>query len=284
MPTTGLSLVGFMADRDQAIFHLRNSCLPNPVNKSDAEIEADWLNAQNKLGAPMPNAGHPKMSQIVVTDPYIHQLLMSPWGPHLAFYLSQGATFQMIEIAPLLAFQFSVDMDRSDQHCGRMSNPPSRDELLEVCLPLNAPQDDWSMSTVHGSTVIRSRSLNLTIAAAGPLNVPMVPNLVGIQFAWSLPVLHVVKYNGRCYLFNGYHRAVGAVRAGAQNAPCLFRDVKTEAETAIAPPGTFPLTLLESGNPPTVGHYIQGRAWDVQLRRATRIIQVSWAQHQVFEE
>lgn len=284
MPTSGLSLVGFMADRDQAIFHLRSTCLPNPANKPEAALEADWLSAKSNLGVPILNAGNPAMSPILTTDPYIQQLLMSPWGPHLAFYLSQGATFQMIEIMPLLAFQFSVDMDRSAQHCGHMSNPPTRDELLEVCLPRNVPQDDWSMSTVHGSTVIRSRSLNLTIAAAGPLNVPMAPNLVGIQFAWSLPVLHVVRYDSRCYLFNGYHRAVGTARAGALHAPCLFRDVKTEAEAAIAPPATFPLALLESANPPTVGHFAQGRACAVQLRRATRIIQVSWAQHQVFEE
>jgi len=284
MPTSGLSLVGFMADRDQAIFHLRNTCFPLPATKPDADLEAEWQGAKAKLGTAIPNAGHPALTQIPPNDLYIQALLASPWGPHLNSYLSQGATFQMVELMPLLAFQFTVDLDRSLQHCGAMSNPPSQRELLEVCLPTGVPRDDWSMSHSPGSAMIRSRSLNLAIVAAGPLPVPKAANLVGIQFAWLLPVLHVVRYNGRCYLFNGYHRAVGAAQAGAVTAPCLFRDVKTEAEAAIAPPATFPLSLLESSDPPTVGHYVQGRAWDVQLRRVSRIIQVNWSQHQLFEE
>lgn len=71
---------------------------------------------------------------------------------------------------------------------------------------------------------------------------------------------------------------------GATHVPCLFRDVQTEQEAGIAPPSTFPLALLESNDPPTAGHFIGGRAFGVELRKATRIIQVSWSQHQVFEE
>src|ERR1700733_6449189 len=124
MPTSGLSLVGFMSDRDQAISHLRKTCVPNPVTKTDSALEADWTNARNQLGAPISNAGHPTMSQIPATDLHIQRLLLSPWGTHLRSYLSEGGTFQMIELAPLLAFQISVDTDRSAQHRAHMSGPP----------------------------------------------------------------------------------------------------------------------------------------------------------------
>lgn len=42
---------------------------------------------------------------------------------------------------------------------------------------------------------------------------------------------------------------------------------------------SFDRDLLESPNPPTMTHYTDARAWPVKLRRATRIIHVSWSEY-----
>ncbi len=48
--------------------------------------------------------------------------------------------------------------------------------------------------------------------------------------------------------------------------------------------GHFDLGLMQSVNPPTMGHFTQGRATTVELRAASRIIHVSWAEHVIYEE
>jgi hypothetical protein len=288
MSTPGLSLVGFMTDQAQAIHHLRTSCIPDPIDRGDAGLISDWNYAKSRLLKPFPNAGQPKLQPIPMSDPHIVQLMQVPWAGLFLPLLAQGATFQMIEIDPLLAFQFAVDEDRSDSHCGALTKPPTRDELLNVCLPLVQSNDAVHISGVGQpragtSIIIKSRSLNLLVALEGPLN-PNAQDVWGVQLSWTLPFVHVVRLNGRCYLHNGFHRSLGVRAAGATEMPCMFRDVPDAASANILPPGTFDLGLLESANPPTVGHFTQGYAKKVSLRATTRIIQINWAQHTMFDE
>lgn len=283
MATPGLSLVGFMHNQQQAVSHLKIPCVPNPPNKSDTALAADWVAAQARLGAPFANAGQPSLQAIPITDPHIQQLLAVSWAPSIHALLAQGATFQMVEIDPLLAFQFTVDTARAANHCGTLSHPPGRQEALNVGLPLILSIDQIHASQQGQSVILKSRSLNLGLAAQGPMSA--MPDVIGIQFAWTLPLIHVVRYNGRCYLHNGYHRAYGMRTAGATTMPCMFRDVPDANAAGIKTDGsTFDEALLTSNNPPTFGHFTQGRASPVELRSAIRILQVNWSQHTVFDE
>jgi len=219
------------------------------------------------------------LTPIPQTDPHIQQLLQEPWAnPYLTAQLAQGASFQMVEINKLLAYQFSVDVTRSNSHCP-WQRTPTQQELLDVCLPLTLSKDPVHISNQGSAFILKSRSLNFSISAQGTIQ-----NMIGIQCSWSLPFVHVTRFNGRCYLHNGYHRAVGVRLAGAGQMPCFFRDVGDPASAGIQAPGTFDLPLLQSANPPTIEHYIAGRALDVELRASMRLIEISWSQHIMFDE
>jgi len=281
--TQGLSLVGFVADQAAAIAHLRNSCVPNPVDKTDAQLVADWDLAKHHLGAPIPNAGNPQMTPIPNSHPNIARLLTLPWAPYFLNLIGLGASFQMVEIDPLLAFQFTVDTERSNGHCGNFGNPPTEQELFDCCLPVELSKDEIHVSQQGQNLVLKSRSLNLTVVAEGPI--PNVANTIGLQFNWTLPFVHVVRFNGRCYLHNGYHRAYGVRAAGAMMMPCMFRDVQTADAVGIRADGqTFSEGLLASQNPPTLAHFKVDRALPVMLKRTTRILHVSWSQHTMYDE
>ena len=283
MPTPGLSLVGFLTDQQHALFHLKVSCVPDPANKPDAALIADWQAATAKLGRRIMKAGNPTLIPIPMADPHIQQLMQVPWAPAIAALIQQGATFQMVEIDPLLAYQFSVDRSRSANRC-KVSQPPTRDELLQVCLPLTLSSDQAQVSRIGQAIVIKSRSLNLRMIAEGPIQMPPnSPDTIGVQVAWTLPLVHVVRFNGRCYLHNGYHRACGLRRAGATEMPCIFRNVADAVSVGIQPPGTFDLQLLESANPPTMAHF-RRRAMKVALRATSRVIQINWSEHTMTDE
>lgn len=280
MPTRGLSLVGFM-DQAQAIAHLQRACVP--VNPDPAVLAAEWVTAQANLGAAFPGAGIPAILSIPAAQAaYITALQTGPnWATVFANHPSvQGATFSLVEIEKLLAFQFTVDLDRSNHHAGSLTHPPTLDELLNMCLPQAYQHDEIMNFDLPQSLLIKSRSLNLQKVAHGAF----AGGYLGIQIGFNLPFVHVVRHNGRCYLHNGFHRAYGAALAGATHIPCVFRDVPDHAAAGINPPGTFPASLLESTNPPTLSHFLHGRAHNVSLRSISRVLHISWSEYAIPDE
>ena len=278
MPTPGLSLVGFL-DREPALAHLRSACMwPQPF-PDDAFLEAEWQAASNGLGLPTPGAGEPEILEIPDSHkPYVGALTQCEWYQRNAANWFAGATFQMVEIEPLLAYQMTIDSDRSLHHCGQMTGPPSLDDLFGLALPHILPAEQWDWTPGPQSLIVRSRSTNVRSLAQGMFPAPD-GTLAGLYFGSAAPLVHVVRLNGRCYLHNGFHRTYGARMAGATHIPCVLRDVADAAQAAIQPPNTFSLDLLESANPPTVAHFTQGRAHIVQLRAIARVLHFSWAEY-----
>ncbi len=276
MPTNGLSLVGFM-NQAEALNFLKNGCIPGA--KTDPQLVADWQAAQAKLGGPTSNPGHPNIQPI----PPSHQQYLQQAPLVQALAAAPNAAFQWVEIDPLLAFQFIVDTDRSAHHCSNVSQPPTLDELLVLCVPTSIPPEPLAANQQGQSLLIESRSLNVRLLQQGMLY-PM-NGIAGVQFGMASPIVRVGRYNGRCYLSNGFHRAYGARLAGATHVPCIFADMPDSQSVGIRDDGsTFKLQLLESANPPTVGHFTQGKAQSVLLRAASRIIHVSWSDYVVFDE
>ncbi len=275
MPSPGLSLVGFM-DEPSAILHLRKQCVP-PPNATDANLKALWQAAQGRLGAPTPNFGNPAIQDFPQAQAqYVEALLKLPWVVNAFGATVTPASIKMIEIDPLLAFQYTVDLSRCTHHCGHLTGPPSIDQLFSTCLPTAQPSENFDFQVQGQSALLKSRSLNFRIQMQGIIQ----NQAAGILFGAALPLVQVVRYNGQCYLHNGFHRAVGMRRAGATHIPCVLRDVATAQAAGIRNDGgTFPEALMTSANPPTVGHMADGRATSVQLRAFARILHVSWSDY-----
>jgi hypothetical protein len=276
MPIPGLSLLGFLP-QDGALNYFRNACVP--AASDDAALVAEWNAAKALIGPVAANAGNPAITAIAPADvPYMDALKAGPWKAQ--FDANPTWDFAVVEIAPLLAFQFSILMPKSANHCSALPTPPTVTDLLPVCLPQTPPTPSAHVSRDARSVMIQSRDLNLRAVDAGLLNFTM-----GLQFTFALPFAHVVRFGGRCYLLNGFHRAYGAAQAGATEMPCIFRDVATPEEAGIRSDGTtFDLATLQGPNPPSMRHYISGQAYGVQLKPLNRVLHVSWAEYLVPDE
>ena len=280
MPSPGLSLVGFMDDQAQAIDHLRYYCVQ--TDNSDAALLAEWQDAKTKIGPAVAGAGHPDIRSLSAAE-----LASLTVHPYLAGALANipGSSFASVEIDPLLAYQFAIQLTRSGQHCGHLGANPSFAEIAAFCLPSSPPVHDVYQRIVQGqSAILKSRSLNLRMATQGIFTDANGPTAAGFLIQLALPLAHVVRLNGKCYLHNGFHRAYGLRKAGVSHIPCIFRDVPNSDDAGIKPPGTFALSLLESSNPPTLAHFTRGSARAVQLRAQSRILHVAWADYVVFDE
>jgi hypothetical protein len=276
MPSPGLSLVGFM-DQAQALTHLRQACVP-AANATDADLLAQWTAAQAKIDLPAPTLGVPDIQDIPASHiAYAQALFRLQWvANEFTGTTTTASNVKMVEIDPLLAYQFTVDLARSGHHCGHLGAVPTIDELFNTCLPNTQPIENFSFQKLANSAIIKSRSLNLRVKVEGIIQ----NQLAGIIFGPSLPLVQVVRVNGRCFLYNGFHRAVGLRRAGATHIPCVLRDVVDVKAAGIRDDGaTFPEAILMSSNPPTLRHFTQGLAADVQIRATARILHVSWSDY-----
>jgi hypothetical protein len=267
-------------DKNQALAHLRTACFPS--RDDDSFLEGEWNSAKAKLGPPIKNPGVPDIQPLPPSHQSYEQELMSgPWAQTFMHPALQGASVSMVEIDPLLAFQFTVDTSRSNHHCSNLSSPPTIDEMLSACLPLTPPSESFHLQQQPQSAIVKTRNLNLQAQVQGFMH----GSILGLQFGLSVPFTHVVRYNGRSYLHNGFHRTYGLRLAGATHAPCIIRDVPDPPSVGIRNDGnTFDIGLLESSNPPTLAHFTQGRAHAVSLRAMSRILHVSWSDYVVPEE
>ncbi len=281
MPVWGLSLLGVM-EQQFALQYLSQGCIV-PDSSGPALLQ-HWNDAKARLGPPMPNAGHPQIQDIPVAHaPYLQQI-----AAHARFNPQFGGappTFKLVEIAPLLAYQFAVIPERPATHCTGLPNPPQLTDLLPLCLPTDVEPFQSHATPVDHGVLLKHESLNFRILGRGPLgNIPINALAVGAAVGISDPWMRVVRFNGRCYLNNGYHRACGLRAAGATHMPCIVIDATDVSGVGLIPGATFDQVLLESGDPPTCGHLTPARAYGIFMKRFTRAVHVTWAEYPVCED
>jgi hypothetical protein len=283
MPVQGLSLVGFF-DEAQAIGYLRERCVvPDP---SDAALKAAHEEARGRLGGPVGNAGRPEVLDIPPDHAdHLRGVIRSNPRYEATVMGMKSASFKLVELAPLLAYQFHVATDRTDDLCASIGAPPRLEELLPICLPHTLEIAPSQLAQLPNSLCFKTPSLNLRILGAGQLGIdPAQHFIAGIAFGPSSNLVQVIQFEGRTYLRNGFHRAFGLARSGATHIPCVFLEAADFAQVGVQGGSlTFGRELLASDNPPTLAHLTPDRAYAVALRTITKIITVSWSEYAFLE-
>ena len=288
MATRGLSLVGFYDQERDALAHLRNTCLI--PDGSDASLLKEWAAAKGKSGQPMPRAGQPEVREFALAESaYIRELCAQPWVQGLLKKPAyRGASFKLVEIEPLLVHQPFVDLERAARVCQPLSGPAVAD-LMPICLPRAQPKPLEPPAVTAGgnnSLAIKMRHAHIefiTPELATVVDDGYESTLAAARLHWSLPFINVVRIGGRHLLRSGNHRVFGAAKQGATHIPCLVREASDHNGSEVASESPdwlmIPRRVLESGNPPTMAHYLRGRAHDVMLRATSVVLQITWAYH-----
>lgn len=276
MPVDAVSLYGFMAE-SEAISYLEDAC----ILERDADPSRLWSDARAKLGRATPRAGLPEIRPIPTNyKARLDALRAEPWFQQ--FFGGTAWDFALVEIGPLIAPQVQVTVEHSDAHCAAVGSPPSMGQLLALCLPRDRKPPDIRIDLRENGLVVSSPDLNVSaqeplwaeLPSGGPLAGAV---LTGPVLGTRVPTVQVGKFNGRYYLRNGYHRLYCSARKGATHAPCAVIEFETLGH-AIGGMSAFGSDLLESDDPPTLSHFIEGRASDVQVYRVHREIMVTWTE------
>lgn len=275
MATSGLSLVGFM-EQGYALQYLRTRCIL--VDTSEDSLLGHWEQASRRLGPPVIGAGYPDIRDLPASSfPYLQRVMANPRFAETVNDLSWS--FKMVEIDKILAFQYDVDLDHSADVCSGLQPNSPIDDVLRLCLPVDVEQISFRVAGHPNGITVQSRSLNLRPRGFGMLGEDGVQrvHVAGLAFGPSSPLVQVVRFGGRCYLKNGFHRAYGTRLAGQTHLPCVFLEATNPEDIGISPPVTFSLEALTNENPPTCGHFTSERAYPVTLRQFMRVIHVNYS-------
>lgn len=263
------------------------------TNTSTAAIRNHWLAARARARVPMPRPGQPEVLDFPAGyESYLREVEASPAFEETVN--GMAFSFKLVEIDPLIAFQIRIELDRSANLCSGVSAEPLLGDMIKPCLPTVVEDVPTSLGVGGNSLTVESRSLNLKFRPFWPSGAPTMaeitlPNArrvrtVGMHFFPSSPLVQVVRYEGRCFLKNGYHRAYGFAKAGASHVPCVFLEGETSfSAMGIVPHATFQPEVLLCENPPTMGHFVQDRAYEVNLRSYRQVLRINWS-HQILPD
>jgi hypothetical protein len=268
--------------------------LPVP-DLTQAEMLQEWRAAKSRLGTPAPKAGVPEIREFDPAEiPYIGELRALPWVQALLQRpIYRAASFKLVEIAPLLAHQPFLDLDRVDRGCQGLGRATVA-ELMRLCLPRvqSKPLEPPTVILQQWDSItIKSRKAHIEAFVPGIATIDengFERTIAGVSLESSLPFVHVVRLGGRYILRTGYHRVFGAAKRGATHIPCLVRD-HADGDGSGGTPEPLnwllvPQRLLESSDPPTLGHFLDGRAHEVTLRATSLVMQITWSHNVLPDE
>ncbi len=234
----------------------------------------------------MPCAGRPDVQEIPPRHAsYLEGVKGNP--RYAASLVGTNSSFKLVEIDPLLSYQFHIAPAWSVSLCAPLKDPSRLEELLRFCLPHTVENPPgYEVAALPNGFCIKTISRNLRILGSGQLGTDAAQqHFAGIAYGPSSNLIQVARFDGRYYLRNGYHRAYGLRKAGATHMPCVLVEATDYSQLGFMGGGvTFERDLLESDNPPTCGHFMQDRAYSLQLRSLTRVISVSWSEFAFLEE
>lgn len=177
----------------------------------------------------------------------------------------------MIDLRHVLAFQPAVRVDDLDERVATALK--NHDALMQLCFPSNVLMEASFETNEHGHTCITS-SPNFTLIPS------QLPVQIGGQIILTpafVPQLNsnffnVAYYQGRYFIRDGYHRAVGLLRNTTEAqviVPCILVEAQTLSQTGWKP-GMIAEAVLLSERPPRLSDFWDTSVSHELLRRATR--------------
>lgn len=276
MPIPAWSLVGFLSE-SEALAYLQQACMMS--NKAPGALRTHYHQARRHLGTgAVAHPGKPSVLEISTEhDAYLAGVASNPRFDHTVGS-RRAWSYKLVEIEPLLAWQLHVLADRVNAAQASVPHAPSVGDMLPICLPYTLENTTFRVSSPgpHSLTV-QSGDLNLRPHAPSMVSDPTTQLITaGATFGASSNLIQVAVIDGRYYLHNGFHRAVGLRLAGATHIPCIVFEAQTISDVAVPGKG-FSARVLTASNPPTVGHFARGLGHKLLVRKLRRELEISYS-------
>jgi hypothetical protein len=175
-------------------------------------------------------------------------------------FFSEGWVPQLVDLTRVYAFQPQVFTDSAADRVAGISGRdleavarvslPVQDQAEAVSPTFDPQRNAWSIASANPNLRVVG---NFAGAVALP-NTP--PGALSLGFFVSrLPsFMQVARFQGRYFLRDGYHRALGFLLAGISRVPAFVTELS--AIEHLVPPGMLPQGAYMGPRPPTLPDYL----------------------------
>jgi len=171
----------------------------------------------------------------------------------------------IVDLSLVQSFQKIVVVDDMNERIEGIND--SLDTLLPLCIPDGATAPPAGAFTDLDGKGFTVSALNPNLRVAGgqlaEAQVSPAPGMPAVRMQaitflinMGASYLQVVRYQGRSFVRDGYHRAAALIRHGITAAPCIFIEAKS-FEQVGCPPGSLPYEILLGDRPPMLSDF-----WD----------------------
>jgi hypothetical protein len=281
-PSEETSLYPFAPDYKNGIPHYRHRALIGWMN-DQAALEARASLVEDIQGHHLQVIAAAKAA-VQSRNPFVptNPILEIEENPLLAAIRMRPETYQIcagfadwhfaqVNLREVLTFQPTIRVDNLKVHVPSASM--AQEQLYELCFPSSelASPAEVSIELDANGYIVTTLDPNLRIVpwhgVGSPLVSPQQPLLpAGIPFhpnippvgAQLLPVvlmknpgyLQVVRYRGRCFIRDGYHRAAGLLQQQVDIVPCLLLEALHPQQVGNLQPGMLGEEVLFGDHPP----------------------------------
>jgi hypothetical protein len=276
----GRGLIAFMAE-NEAIAMMKGG----PVQPGeDVQPYLDrYLEAREALEASSNRSIDPAVNDIEsVHQNHLYQVSSTP-----IFQQSfQGLnwSFKTVEIDKIVCFQQWVDLDYVGELAKSLPATPDSSSVVKFCLPIGFPvQAGMNIDAQSSAITISSKTPHLAVGGLGvnqaaPGTAPSVVFTLGVNANY----VQVVKYEGRHFIKNGYHRAYALRERGVSAVPCVYAEVSDYAMTGANRPGFFSRETIMSARPPTIPDFFDNTvSADIKIQPTMNVIRIKAEQYAV---
>jgi hypothetical protein len=247
------ALIGWMPEAEAILaLNARRAGIP-PTEEQLAKIQSARTavagrtehDAQGDVVLPIP----PELA------PLVEALHVNPAGASL---FAIGGEVHLINLDRVVAFQPLVHLDNAVE---RIAGAGAGDwaDLAAVTLPLvSSVELPASYDEARKAWIIVSPSPNIRAGQQFSGNVQLPSGAAGIGFGFTInagvSMLQIGLFQGRYFLRDGYHRALGLLQRGISQVPGFVTTVDQVEQ--LAPPGMLPQSAYLGPHPPRLADYL----------------------------
>lgn len=185
-------------------------------------------------------------------DGYVEELRRNPaTGQPFA----EGWSPSLVDLRRLCALQSNVFTDSAEERVRGIDGGDVH-SIAAVSLPATTASDfrAW-FDPARRSWVITAPSPNLRIVGHLKEDLPNAATGLGFAVAFGHSFLSAIRYQGRYFLADGYHRSVAFLRRGITHVPGLVRTLRDD-ESLNVPTGMLPPPAYLGERPPQLADFL----------------------------
>jgi len=264
------ALLGWLPD--QAALNLL--AIGQPGRIQTPTMRARWQSAQASVATREPHAQREAhISEPPKTlDLHIARLRQDP---NLAQEMASGWRVACVDLREVRAFQPHVVLSVADESVAGLKAGQMA-EVANVTLPARPGQPiNCQFVDATKTWMVTSRSHNLRIFGPNHLQLPGALPAFGFAIGELNSMVRVHQLGTKLVLADGYHRAVGLLRAGFTEVPVFLR-AQPELEGITPPAGMLPQSIFLSDRAPLLPDYLDDQvSAEVMVEESYKMILIT---------